>query len=101
MKKTSSSLAIALACGLSMVAAATPSLADSYGNKSAASDTQEMGEHHMDGTLTKVNHRTGFVTVKTEEGSMHLHYPPKSIKELKNGDKIRVYLGYSELTKKM
>jgi hypothetical protein len=93
-----------LAIVLSM-SVATPVLADQYGgnwhDKNMASGAKEMGEHHMDGTVTKVNHHTGFITVKTAEGAMHLHYPPKSIKNIKDGNRIRIYLGFSETTKKM
>ena len=94
---------MAAALGLVLSASvATPVLAGEYGgDKNMASDSKEMGEHHMDGTVTKVNHRTGFITVKTDEGSMRLHYPPKSLKDVKDGNKIRLYLGYSELPKKM
>jgi len=104
MKNSYPVVAVALSLALS-VSVATPVLAGQYGgdwhDKNMASDSKEMGEHHMDGTVTKVNHHTGFITVKTDEGSMRLHYPPKSIKDIKDGDKIRLYLGYSELSKKM
>lgn len=93
---------IAIALSLSI---ATPVLAGDYGgnwhDKKMSSDPMEMGEHHMDGTVTKVNHHTGFMTIKTAEGAMRLHYPPKSIKNVKDGNKIRVYLGFSEAAKKM
>ena len=102
----SSNPVVAMALGLALSASvATPALAGQYGgdwhDKNMDSVSKEMGEHHMDGTVTKVNHLTGFITVKTEEGSMRLHYPPKSIKDIKDGNKIRLYLGFSEMTKKM
>ena len=104
MKSSYPEMAVALSLALSM-SVATPVLAGQYGgnwnDKKMSSDSKEMGEHHMDGTVTKVNHHTGFITVKTAEGAMRLHYPPKSIKEIKDGNKIRLYLGYSELSKKM
>jgi hypothetical protein len=104
MKSSYALMAIASSLVLNM-SAATPVLAEQYGgnwnDKNMASDSKELGEHHMDGTVTKVNHRTGFITVKTEEGLLRLHYPPKSIKDIKDGNKIRLYLGYSELSKKM
>jgi hypothetical protein len=104
MKSTYPVMAVALGLAVS-VSVATPVLAGEYGgnwnDKNMASDNNEMGEHHMDGTVTKVNHHTGFISVKTAEGSMRLHYPPKSIKDIKDGNKIRLYLGYSELSKKM
>jgi len=104
MKRSIPVAAVALSLALSM-SVATPALAGQYGgdwhDKSIDSTSKEMGEHHMDGTVTNVNHQTGFITVKTEEGSMRLHYPPKSIKDIKDGNKIRLYLGFSEMTKKM
>ena len=105
MNNTKPFTAIALSLAMTLVAA-TPTLAgQGYGgnwnDKNMASVSKEMGEHHMDGTVTKVNHRTGFITVKTDEGSMRLHYPPKSIKDVKDGNKIRLYLGFNELTQKM
>ena len=104
MKSAYPMMAVALGLALS-VSVATPVVAGQYGgnsnDKNMASDSKEMGEHHMDGTVTKINHHTGFITVKTDEGSMRLHYPPKSIKDIKDGSKLRLYLGYSELSKKM
>lgn len=104
MKSTNPVAAVALSLALS-VSVATPALAGQYGggwhDKNMSSLSKEMGEHHMDGTVTKVNHHTGFITVKTQEGSMRLHYPPKSIKDIKDGNKLRLYLGFSEMTKKM
>jgi hypothetical protein len=104
MKNSYPISAVALGVVLS-VSVATPALAGEYGggwhDNNMASGNKEMGEHHMDGTVTKVNHHTGFITVKTEEGSLRIHYPPKSIKDVKDGNKIRLYLGYKELSRKM
>ena len=65
----------------------------------ALADEQEMGKHEMTGTVKSVNHGTGFITVDTKEGQMRLHYPPNSIEKLKEGDKVKIYLGYSEEAK--
>ncbi|HQT26360.1 MAG TPA: hypothetical protein PLK99_07155, partial [Burkholderiales bacterium] len=54
-----------------------------------------MGRHKMKGSVTDVDHDSGFIKVKTEEGEMTIHFPPKSIEHLKTGDEIVVYLGYS------
>ena len=35
-----------------------------------------MGKHTMDGEVTKVDSKKGWVDVKTSEGSMKLHFPP-------------------------
>ena len=104
MKRSNPIVTVALGLTL-IVSAATSALADSYGggwhDKNMDSTSKEMGNHHMDGTVTKVNHHTGFITVKTHEGSLVLHYPPKSIKDIKDGNKIRLYLGFAEITKAM
>jgi hypothetical protein len=97
--------AIALSLVVNLAAAIPATAGEHYGgnwnDNNMGSGMKEMGEHHMDGTVTKVNHDTGFVTVKTHEGSLRLHYPPKSIKDVENGTRIRLYLGFSELSKRM
>lgn len=103
--KNLNTLTIVTLCLAFSVAAVTPVLAEQYGghwnNKNMSADMKEKGEHHMDGTVTKVNHQTGFITVKTDDGALRLHYPPKSIKDVEDGTKVRLYLGFNELSKKM
>ena len=105
MKNAYSLTAIALSLAVNMAAAIPAAAGEHYGgnwnDKKMSSGMQEMGEHHMDGTVTRVNHDTGFVTVKTHEGSLRLHYPPKSIKDVEDGNKLRLYLGFTELSKRM
>ncbi|HEY5994346.1 MAG TPA: hypothetical protein VIU46_07065 [Gallionellaceae bacterium] len=55
-----------------------------------------MGKHGMEGTVESVDLKTGWVHVKTGEGSMTVHFPPDSIKDLKAGDAIKVYLSFSK-----
>ncbi len=59
-----------------------------------------MGRHEMTGTVESVDPKTGWVKVKTDDGSMTVHFPADSIKDLKEGDKIIVHLGYSKVEKK-
>lgn len=54
-----------------------------------------MGTHQMAGTVTKINHKTGKVTVNTEAGKMDVHFPSGDIQDLKKGDTINVHLGYT------
>lgn len=54
-----------------------------------------MGTHQMAGTVTKINHKTGKVTVNTEAGKMDVHFPSADIQDLKKGDTINVHLGYT------
>lgn len=76
------SLALALAAGTAAVPA-------------YAAEMQTMGEHSMSGTITVINHKTGWLKLKTHEGVMRLHYPPSTVKELKKGEKITAHLSYS------
>ncbi len=55
-----------------------------------------MGRHAMSGTVDKVDHATGMVSLKTGAGDLMLHFPPPTIKELNDGDAITVHLAYSK-----
>lgn len=56
----------------------------------------KMGEHSMSGTVTHVDSKKGMVKLKTEEGTLGLHFPPESLKDVKKGEKITVNLGFSK-----
>jgi len=60
------------------------------------SSTEFKGEHSMSGKISKIDHSTGKLTVKTGEGNLDVHFPPQSIASLKKGDNITVHLGFSE-----
>lgn len=51
--------------------------------------------HIMDGKVTKVDAKKGWVDVKTPEGSMKLHFPPPALDGVKAGDSVTVELGMS------
>lgn len=53
------------------------------------------GNHSMTGTVTMIDHTTGMLTLKTMEGDLKLHFPPPTVQNLKEGDKITVHLSYS------
>jgi len=55
-----------------------------------------MGEHDMSGKVQKVNHKMGTFELKTHEGTLHLHFPPDTLKEVKNGDMLTVHLGFKK-----
>ena len=52
-----------------------------------------MGQHSMDGQVTKVDAKKGWIDVKTPEGSMKLHFPPSALANVKKGDSVIVELG--------
>jgi hypothetical protein len=60
--------------------------------KASAADTK-MGHHTMDGEVTKVDAKKGWVDVKTPEGRMKLHFPPAALASVKKGDRVTVELG--------
>lgn len=61
----------------------------------AAEAQSPAASHTMDGTVTKVDAKKGWVDVKTSEGSMKLHFPPPALANVKKGDSVTVELGMS------
>jgi hypothetical protein len=60
--------------------------------KVAAADTMT-GQHTMDGEVTKVDAKKGWMDVKTPEGRMKLHFPPAALENVKKGDRVTVEIG--------
>jgi len=58
----------------------------------AAAETMK-GQHSMDGEVTKVDAKKGWVDVKTPEGRMKLHFPPAALASVKKGDRVTVEIG--------
>jgi len=54
------------------------------------------GHHSMDGQVTKVDAKKGWIDVKTSEGSMKLHFPPSALANVKKGDAVTVELGIKD-----
>ena len=63
---------------------------------SAQAPTGEMNRHTMDGQVTKVDAKRGWIDVKTSEGSMKLHFPPAALANVKKGDSVSVELGLKD-----
>lgn len=59
------------------------------------SECMMMGQHKMSGTVDRIDHARGMLTLKSGVSDMALHFPPAAIKDLKNGDTITVDLGFS------
>jgi hypothetical protein len=55
-----------------------------------------MGRHVMSGSIEMVDLQTGWIKLKTGDGDMVVHFPTPSIKDMKNGDIITVYLSFSK-----
>jgi hypothetical protein len=71
----------------------------STGEPKAAGEAKamsEMNRHTMDGEVTKVDAKKGWIDVKTSEGSMKLHFPPEALADVKKGDSVSVELGLKD-----
>ncbi|HVC17080.1 MAG TPA: hypothetical protein VNE18_07240 [Rhodanobacter sp.] len=55
-----------------------------------------LGRHLMPATVTEVNKETGMVSVNAEGMELKVHFPPASVADLKEGDKITLHLAYSK-----
>ena len=62
----------------------------------AAQSNQMTGQHAMEGTVTSVSAKTGWVHVKTSEGTMIMHFPPAALADVKKGDTISVDLSMKD-----
>lgn len=56
------------------------------------------GMHTMPATVTDVDPKTGIVDVTTDGMALRVHFPPDSMANLKSGDKIGLYMAYSQVT---
>lgn len=63
-----------------------------------ASAQAPMGAHTMDGQVTKVDAKKGWVDIKTPEGRMKLHFPPAALADVKAGDSVTVELGMKKVS---
>src|SRR5262245_38984774 len=79
--------------------AASAQAPKSTGEMKPAGEAKAMGEmnrHTMDGQVTKVDAKKGWIDVKTSEGSMKLHFPPEALANVKKGDSVSVELGLKD-----
>ena len=77
---------------MTTVVAAAIALA-TVGAGEAQSPAAAASKHTMDGKVTKVDAKRGWVDVKTPEGSMKLHFPPPALNSVKAGDSVTIELG--------
>lgn len=53
--------------------------------------TKFKGEHTMQGAISKIDHTTGTVDLRTQDGTLlTLHFPANAIQDLKTGDQVTV-----------
>jgi hypothetical protein len=54
------------------------------------------GMHTMPATVTHADPQTGIVDVMADGMALRVHFPPDSMANLKAGDKIGLYMAYSQ-----
>ncbi|RUL66431.1 hypothetical protein EKH79_04340 [Dyella dinghuensis] len=54
------------------------------------------GMHTMPATVTHTDPQTGIVDVMASGMALRVHFPPDSMANLKAGDKIGLYMAYSQ-----
>ena len=55
-----------------------------------------VGRHSVEGEVTKVDAKKGWVHVKTSDGTMIVHFPPTDLQTVKKGDRITVSLALKD-----
>ena len=78
------------------IAAGALFLSASLAGAQSSTSSSEMGKHSMEGQVTKVDAKKGWVDVKTSEGSMKLHFPPEALASIQKGDMVSVELGIKD-----
>lgn len=63
----------------------------------AKASGKKIGAHSMTGTVEDIDTETGMVNLKTPEGPLTLHFPPKSLAQLKKGDRMQVNLSFNTI----
>jgi hypothetical protein len=57
---------------------------------------QMTGRHSMQGEVTSVDAKKGWVHLKTTEGTMILRFPPEALQGVKKGDRMSVDLALKD-----
>jgi hypothetical protein len=82
-------------CAAAILAATCLATAGAAGAQSAGSD-QMAGRHSMEGKVTSLDTKKGWVHVKTSDGTMILHFPPAALEGVKKGDTVTVDLAMKD-----
>jgi len=71
----------------------------SYGGVAASAQSSAKptaGQHEMEGEITKVDAKNGWVHVKTSEGTMIVHFPPSELEDVQKGDTVMLRLALKD-----
>ena len=74
--------------------ASTASASPRMDDRIAAAPTQTSARMQtLTGEVTSIDHSSGKLSVKTEQGTMDLSFPPSAVQNVKQGDRLTVSLG--------
>ena len=76
--------AVAVGLGLALLSAAAGPV--------AAQSSDMSGRHSMQGKITRVDSKDGWVHVKTPEGTVIVYMPPQELQTVKKGDAVTLEL---------
>ena len=78
------------------VAASLVLCATSAGLAQSSGSDPMMGRHSMQGEVTSVDAKKGWIHLKTSEGTMIMPFPPEALQGVKKGDTIAVDLALKD-----
>lgn len=78
------------------VAASLVLCATSAGLAQSSGSDPMMGRHSMQGEVTSVDAKKGWIYLKTSEGTMIMPFPPEALQGVKKGDTIAVDLALKD-----
>ena len=57
---------------------------------------QMAGRHSVEGEVTRVDAKKGWIHLKTADGTMIMHFPPTDLQAVKKGDRMTVSLALKD-----
>jgi hypothetical protein len=66
------------------------------GADAQSADDRKANQHEVQGEVTRVDAKKGWVHVKTSEGTMIVHFPPADIQDLQKGDMVTLRLALKD-----
>ena len=78
------------ATALGVLLLAWPAMAQSPTHAPAATRSNAGEPLVVDGEVTKVDAKRGWIDVKTRDGRMTLHFPPAALEGVKVGDRVSI-----------
>ena len=84
------------AVAISAIVLASSGAAMAQTSGTTAGTTETMGKHSMQGEVTSVDAKKGWVHLKTPEGTMIVHFPPTALQNVQKGDTMTVTLALKD-----